>query len=376
MGILSMAWVPRIPEIKKSLGINNGQFGLILLSSSMGSIIGTQIIGRLVHQFGSKTILKYLTCGLPLGIILISLSTHSVIAMVISLFIMSMCLMGHDLTVNVQAVAIEAHLNKRYMSSFHGMWSVGALVTTIIGGVVAHLISPEVNLFAIGVVGLIANLFLLRGVLSNDEDGHEGNDEATGKIPFIGKKYVILWLFGLAFIGALLPEGAVADWSAILLKENMGIGKGLNSTAFGCFAAAMIVSRLTGDKILTRFGPVQTVKLGGYIGGLGLALGIIIGVPLSHHHQVLALIIVNLGFAIAGFGIGPIIPALMVAAAALPDIAPSVALARMGLIGMAGFFIGPTVTGGLAQAFTLPVAMFFPISVLLMAGWLSHLLKD
>jgi MFS family permease len=121
---------------------------------------------------------------------------------------------------------------------------------------------------------------------------------------------------------------------------------------------------------------VQTVKLGGYIGGLGLALGIIIGVPLSHHHQVLALIIVNLGFAIAGFGIGPIIPALMVAAAALPDIAPSVALARMGLIGMAGFFIGPTVTGGLAQAFTLPVAMFFPISVLLMAGWLSHLLKD
>ena len=225
-------------------------------------------------------------------------------------------------------------------------------------------------------MGLVANIFLLRGVLSNEEDGHEGNDEATGKIPFIGKKYLILWLFGLAFIGALLPEGAVADWSAILLKENMGIGKGLNSTAFGCFAAAMIVSRLTGDKILTRFGPVQTVKLGGYVGGFGLALGIIIGVPLSHHHSLLALIIINIGFAIAGFGIGPIIPALMVAAAALPDIAPSVALARMGLIGMAGFFIGPTVTGGLAQAFSLPVAMFFPISVLLMAGWLSHLLKD
>jgi len=38
--------------------------------------------------------------------------------------------------------------------------------------------------------------------------------------------------------------------------------------------------------------------------------------------------------------------------------------------------VGPTVTGGLAQWFNLPVAMFFPTATLLMAGWLSRSLKD
>lgn len=371
-----MAWVPRLPEIKKSLGINNGQLGLVLLSSSIGAVCGTQLLGRLVHNFGSKSMLRILIVALPVGLILVSFSTHSVVAMVFSLFFMSASLVGHDLTINVQAVAIEKHLKKRYMSSFHGMWSLGALVATIFGGVLSHVISPEVDLLALGVAGLIVNGFILRGVLNNEEDGHEGNDEATGKIPLFSKKYIVLWLLGIALIGALLPEGSVSDWSAILLKENMGIAKGVNATAYGFFALAMIISRFVGDRVLTALGPVKTVQLGGYLGGIGMGLGIAIGVPLSHHHKILALVIVNIGFIIAGLGIGPMVPAMMLAAAALPGIAPSVAMARIGIIGMAAYFIGPTVTGGLAQLFNLPVAMFFPVATMLLAGWLSHSLKD
>jgi hypothetical protein len=120
---------------------------------------------------------------------------------------------------------------------------------------------------------------------------------------------------------------------------------------------------------------VKTVKLGGYLGGLGMGVGIAIGVPLSHHSKILALIIINIGFIIAGLGIGPMVPAMNVAAASLPGIATSVALARIGIIGMGAYFVGPTVTGGLAQWFNLPVAMFFPTATLLMAGWLSRSLK-
>ena len=43
MGILSMAWVPRIPEVKKTLGINNGQFGVVLLGGTIGAVFGAQI---------------------------------------------------------------------------------------------------------------------------------------------------------------------------------------------------------------------------------------------------------------------------------------------------------------------------------------------
>lgn len=376
MGILSMAWVPRIPEIKRSLGINNGQFGLVLLGSTIGAISGTQICGRLVHRYGSKTILRFVTIQMSLGVIFISLSTHSVIAIFFSLFFMAFGYVGIDVCVNTQAVAIEKHLNRRYMSSFHGLWSVGAFTATLIGGILSHYISPQVNLFFVGIVGLIINLIALQFALRDDEDGHEGSGEAVGKIPLFDKKYIALWVIGVALIGALLPEGAVSDWSAILLKENMGIAKGLNATGFGAFALAMIVARLFGDRVLEALGPVKTVKLGGYLGGIGMGLGIAIGVPLSHHHPLIALTIVNLGFIIAGLGIGPMVPAMMLGAAALPGIAPSVAMARVGIIGMGAFFIGPTITGGLAQWINLPVAMFFPVATLILAGWLSRSLKD
>jgi len=102
----------------------------------------------------------------------------------------------------------------------------------------------------------------------------------------------------------------------------------------------MITSRFLGDRALDHFGPRKTVLYGGYLGGIGLGAGIAIGVPLSDTQPILALIIVNIGFACAGIGIGPMFPAYILAASEVPGIASSVAIARVGVIGIAGYFIG------------------------------------
>ena len=53
LGITGMAWIPRIPEIKSSLGLSDGQFGLLLLASTFGAVPGAQLSGRIVHiDFG------------------------------------------------------------------------------------------------------------------------------------------------------------------------------------------------------------------------------------------------------------------------------------------------------------------------------------
>ena len=101
-----------------------------------------------------------------------------------------------------------------------------------------------------------------------------------------------------------------------------------------------------------------------------------IAIPLSDSHPLPAFIIVNLGFIAAGLGIGPMFPAFMLAASKLPGIAPGVALARVGVIGIAGYFIGPTVTGLLADTFSLPIAMAYPVALLAMAGVLSRVIKS
>ena len=53
LGITGMAWIPRIPEIKTSLGLSDGQFGLLLLASTLGAVPGAQLSGRIVHMYSS-----------------------------------------------------------------------------------------------------------------------------------------------------------------------------------------------------------------------------------------------------------------------------------------------------------------------------------
>ena len=48
MGVVSMAWVPRIPEIKEANGLSDSQFGLVLVSSSVGAVLAAQLAGRLI----------------------------------------------------------------------------------------------------------------------------------------------------------------------------------------------------------------------------------------------------------------------------------------------------------------------------------------
>lgn len=375
MGVVSMAWVARIPEIRDANGLNNAQLGLILISSTIGAITGAQLSGRLVHTYGTKPILRIATVIMPIGLILMGTST-SPLTLIAGLFVMGLGYSSMDISSNIQAVIVEKHLGKRVMSSFHAMWSCGAFSTTVLGGAIAKHVSPRDNLVGVGIACFFLFIPSVLKLLPPELDEHSGGEEETeAKIPFFSKSVLPLWGIGVGLLGGLIAEGAASDWGAILLRDDMGFGIGVNASAFAVFALAMIVSRFLGDRMLDYFGPRKTVLLGGYVGGAGLGIGIAIGVPLSHSHPLLALIIVNTGFACAGFGIGPMFPAFILAASEIPGVASSVAIARVGVIGLAGYFIGPSITGALAQLTSLPVAMFYPIAMLLLAGYQSHIIK-
>ena len=375
MGVVSMAWVARIPEIRDANGLNNGQLGLILISSTIGAILGAQLTGRLIHMHGTKKVINVAIVIMPTGLILMGLST-SPITLIAGLFVMGLGYSSMDIASNTQAVVIEKHLNKRVMSSFHAMWSCGAFATTVLGGAIAKHVSPRDNLVGVGIACFFLFIPSTLKLLPANLDDHSGGDEETqAKIPFFGKSVLPLWGMGIGLLGGLIAEGAVSDWGAILLRDDMGYGKGVNASAFAVFSLGMITARFLGDRALDYFGPRKTVLYGGYLGGFGLGLGIIIGVPLSDSHPLLALIVVNIGFACAGIGIGPMFPAYILAASQVPGIASSVAIARVGVIGLAGYFIGPSVTGAIAQLTSLPVAMGYPILMLLLAGYQSHIIK-
>jgi predicted MFS family arabinose efflux permease len=376
LGFLGLAWIPRIPEIKDSLNLSDGQFGLVLLASTVGSIPGAQIAGRAVHSYSSKLVVRIAGVFLPVGVFVIGMA-DTVQILLLGLFITGFNVALMDIAINGQAVEIEKHTKGRWMSSFHGFWSIGAFAATLVGGLIANFVSPRDNLIGIAAIGLLTFQFVANFMLPAEHDGHlgePGQDDA-GKVKLVGKESLILWALGIGLMCSLIPEGGAYEWSGILLQDHMGIGKGLNAAAAVTFSLAMIVSRLLGDRAFEKWGHVNTVKYGGYFGGGLWGLGLFVGISISDSHPTAGLIIVCLGFGAAGFGMGPFFPAFNLAAASIPGIAPSVGLARVGLVAIAAYFGGPTLIGLIAEVTSLPIAFAFPVVLYMIVGLQSKHIK-
>ena len=380
MGVVSMAWVPRIPEIKAALGLSDGEFGVVLVSSSVGAVIGAQLAGRLIQRFGSRNLMRFAQTTLPLGVLLMGLAPN-VYVLALGLFFMGLGSAAMDIPGNAQAVVIERLIGKKFLASLHGAWSIGTFAAALIGGAAATFVSPAINLGVLAATGMIVFIPLTERMLDATRDEHmgdEGKDER--RIPWFKSKVNLLWVFALGSLGALVAEGASADWSGILLAEHMNIEFGLTASAFASFSLSMIISRFTADALMDRFGAARVVFYGGVVGGAIWSASILIAVPLSQTasqtNNLLALVLINLGFFAAGAGIGPMFPAFIVGAAKVPGIPASLGIARISVISIAGYFLGPTVTGLISELTDLPTAFMYPGIALIVAGIAGRGLRD
>jgi fucose permease len=267
-------------------------------------------------------------------------------------------------------MAIEKLAKARYMSSFHALWSVGAFTVTLFGGLVAKLITPQTHLKALAVISAILYIFTINGLLDETLDGHKGeaHETTSAKIPLFSKETLPLWSLGIGLLASFVPESGIYDWSGILLKDHMNVGKGVTAIAATFYSLGMIVSRFLGDSWFEKWGHQKTVKYGGYIGGTSLGAGLAIGIPLSANHQFIGVAVLSIAFAIVGLCMGPLFPAFNLAAMSVPGVAPSVGMARVALISIAGNFFGPALIGGISELFTLPTSFAFITILLLLVG--------
>ncbi|MFZ9249571.1 MAG: MFS transporter [Candidatus Nanopelagicaceae bacterium] len=372
MGIVSMAWVPRIPEIKRSFDLSDGFFGIVLICSGVGAALGAQVSGGMVHRFGSQNVTRVAQIFMPSGLVVVALAPAPAILMA-GLFLLGFAYAAIDVSVNSQAVVVEKLLSKRLMVSFHGAWSIGAFSTTVFGGAISNLLTPRENLLLVAVVALAIYIPSTERLLGSDRDEHLGvaGDEPRS-IPVFGKAVIPIWLMALGALGALIGEGSASDWGGILLEDHLGVTKGVSASAFASFALAMIISRFVGDHLFHRFGMYQVVSTLALASSIIWISSILISWQISATNQNVALILVNIGFFVAGFGIGPMFPAFMLAAGTTPGIPASVGIGRVAFLAIAGYFIGPTITGLISEATTLPLAMIYPAMMLALGALMAR----
>ncbi len=353
-GLIGVTWVPRIPQIKENLGLGEGAMGVALLGAPVGVAIAVRFTGSLVARLGSRT--TTLLGGFAGALSLIPLGlAWNLGALLFALLLFGAALGVMDVAMNAQGVAVERDYGRPLMSGMHGWFSIGTLVAALVGSAAAHAHVPvAAHLPAATVVLAVVLLVGCRNLLDRSADlVPEAPPASTGgDPPGPGRRWLLLTL-GIIGLCSFVGEGAMADWSAIYLRENLGTGPGTAGLGFAGCAVAMTVGRLTGDRVVARFGPVRVMRAGSLLAAGGLAFGLAARDPVA----------AVAGFTLFGLGVAVVAPVTFSAAGNVPGVPAATGISRVTAIGYGGLLGGPPVIGFVAQGVGLGWALAVPVAL-------------
>lgn len=343
-GFVFAGWVVRIPAIKQQTGASASALGLALLGVSAGGVITMMLTGRLCRRFGNHPVTVASAALLSLSIALPP-QTHSALALGLVLLLFGAAYGGLNVAMNSAAVDLVAALRRPVMSSFHAAFSLGGMVGAGVGGLVAGRLSPASHLLGLTVVGLLVTCAAGPGLLRHPapETARTAVRDAVPRRLTSHTGRLVL-VFGTIALCTSYGEGAMADWSALHLKQDLHAHPGVAAAAYSFFALAMTVGRLSGTALLERLGLTRALVGGATVAAAGLLLGAL--APTVW----LALA----GFALAGLGLANSFPVAVARAGAL---AGPGGVATASTLGYGGMLIGPPVIGFVADWLSLPIAL-------------------
>ncbi|MBC9715989.1 MFS transporter [Streptomyces sp. TRM66268-LWL] len=344
-GFIFAGWVVRIPAIKEQTGASASALGLALLGVSAGAVITMVFTGRLCRRYGSHPVTVVCAVLLSLSVALPPL-THSAAALAAVLVVFGVAYGGINVAFNSAAVDLVAALRRPIMPSFHAAFSLGGMVGAGLGGLIAGSLSPTTHLLGLTVIGLlvtaIAGPALLHLQPPNPPAGRTDPEETPRRLDSRARRLVLV--FGFIALCTAFGEGALADWGALHLEQDLDAHPGMAAAGYSLFAGAMTLGRLSGTTLLERLGQTPIIVIGGATAAAGMLLGAL--APTVW----LALI----GFAITGIGLANLFPVAVERAGALAG--PN-GVATASTLGYGGMLLGPPAIGFMADWFTLPIAL-------------------
>ncbi|AZM44724.1 MFS transporter [Streptomyces sp. WAC 06738] len=370
-GFVFAGWVVRIPDIKDQTGASPSALGLALLGVSAGGVATMVLTGGLIRRYGAHAVTVGTAALLSAGVVLPPL-TRSALALGLVLVVFGAAFGSISVAMNSAAVDLVAALRRPVMPSFHAAFSLGGMLGAGLGALVAGHLSPTRHLLLLALLGLAVTAFAGPALLAlpaperppapEDADRADvpdpsGSDAAADSGPAAaerpaGRTRLLVAVLGLVALCTAYGEGAMADWSALHLKESLDAGPGLAAAGYSVFALAMTAGRLSGTALLLRLGQNRALVAGGATACVGMLLG-------SFSPYVWGALA---GFALTGLGLANIFP---IAIGRAGELAGPNGVAAASTLGYGGMLLGPPAIGFLADWFSLRAALS---TVALLAG--------
>ena len=375
MGMAVAGTSARFAEIKSNTHTSDTAFGTSIMVGNLGSIVGNLFGRKIADRYGTRTMAKFVMVGVGFSQIAYGFASHLWQLPFIA-FSAGLTYSLANIACNTQGSMIQEYTGKSLMPSFHGSWSIGALTASLIAGSVARFMSPGIHI-TLNIVVAVFGIFVVGRALlpqSADHNDVSKNSEVSHNDPIPDHLKKFLYLVSLGSLLATIAEVSVGDWSSILLKEDLHIGVGLNTLGFSSFIFAQIIGRFSVGRIIDKHGIPKVIRIGGIIGGVAYAVGLVTSHVLAPHHKYGALIAMCIAYAILGFGVSPMPPSYVSVAGSIPGLPTARALSRMAIIAAAGFFLGRGVVSLLSGWIGLPLALLAPAFALIGSGLLASTL--
>ncbi|MFE9100602.1 MFS transporter [Actinomadura geliboluensis] len=341
-GLLTGVWVARMPALAAKFGTTEGEIGIVVLVWGLGAIAAMQALRGVMARAGSRTVLRVALPLTALSYVAVALApTYGVLLAAVALFGMTFGIT--DIAMNAQGSVVERAYRRSIMSGMHAGWCVGAMSGGVFGVATAAAgLGFTTTVLTAALVALPASLALGRTYLPDPPAPAEaGTGRRARRLP------PAVYLIGVLGFIAFMTEGSIADWSGLLLHEELGATEAVAAVGYPVFELAMLLGRLVGDRVRMRVG-TRRLLTGA---GLGTAVGMTVVVLAPTPAVAIA------GFFVTGLVVCTVVPTtISLAGTAAPD-RPAAAVAQVGAMGYGGLLLGPVVVGFLSDATSLRVGV-------------------
>lgn len=356
-GLIFSSWASRIPTIKKSLGISEGELGSLLLVMPVGEIATLALVGKLVATYGSKNIFNVgILCYAMMLVVIPFANSFWSLAVVLTLF--GICSNTCNIAINTQGVDVEKIYNRSIMSSFHGAWSLAGFIGALIGLIIMSLQVDIITHFVLIFI-IILLLFFTQKKFLLDYKPVEGDKEKG----FVKPDKVLIQLGIIGFLG-MATEGTMFDWSGVYFHEIVKAPEKWTTLGYAAFMVTMASGRFVGDRFIERFGKQRILQFSGILMGSGLLISVFFP----------SLIVCTMAFMLVGLGVACTVPTVYSVAGQHKTINSGVALAMVSSISFLGFLMGPPLIGYIAELFDLRYSYaLFAIFGFILSAMVGHM---
>ena len=357
-GIGFSSWASRIPTIQERLNLSETELGLVLFIIPVGLMFSLPFSGWLISKYGSRpVVITAITCYFT-SLVFIGLST-SIVQLLLALFAFGLFGNMVNISVNTQAVNVEALYSKTIMASFHGLWSLAGFAGAAIGALmIAQQVEPAYHFLIAATFSLLILVIFGRNTIASDS-GKKAGDK------FVWPDRPLILLGSISFF-SLICEGAMFDWSGVYFKKVVLAQENWIGAGYSIFMCSMAAGRFIADTIVARLGLKRMLQINGILTATGLLIAVFFP----------ALATAMLGFSMVGFGISSVVPLVYSAAGRSKILSPGTAIATVSSIGFIGFLVGPPLIGIIAGAFDLRISFFviaiMGVCVTLISGFIKE----